>query len=326
MRAAHDLIQHCNDPRHTASQRAATLNTRGMIETSLGDYASAAEHLREAAEAAAGFGHALASYMIEDNIAFLEALRRTGSSPLCPTRRPCATMTHIHEPTLLCFALIHEGTVLRRAGQPKPASTDRTRSADGIGGSRPLSRIQRGGESRASPKAFWERTRQSALHRCHRPRPNLRASRSSQLKALLYAGILAESAGERAMGSRAARTLSAPSARAGPHQPGRPGVVSSPRAREPRSPAASEQRARTVLARGAQPALTLRRSRADPQGQLPVAGGHVNRPPRRRTKPQRTWRCGPGCCRTAATRGSRERTGGRWLRTRRTHRTRTAGP
>ena len=45
MRAAHELIQGCHEPTQTAAQRAASLNTQGMIEMALGDYASAARHL-----------------------------------------------------------------------------------------------------------------------------------------------------------------------------------------------------------------------------------------------------------------------------------------
>ena len=68
-----ELIQGCHDSRQTAAQRAATLNTHGMIDIALGDYESAARHLQEAATTAEGFGHALTSYMIEDNIAFLDS-------------------------------------------------------------------------------------------------------------------------------------------------------------------------------------------------------------------------------------------------------------
>ncbi len=326
VRAAHDLIQHCNDPRHTASQRAATLNTRGMIETSLGDYASAAEHLREAAEAAAGFGHALASYMIEDNIAFLEASAGRFDSALPrlqalrerddahPSQLSAASSSLTRE---LCFGALETA----QASLYATGLAVQTVSVE----TRPVSRIQRVGQSRASPKAFSGADRQSALQSAISGGADPRGCTSSSSRHSCTRPFSPRQPA-RGPGHRAARTLSAPSTRAGPHQPDRPGAVPSPRAREPRSPAASEQRARTVTSRGAQPAPTLRRSRADPQGQLPVAGGHVDRPPRRRTKPQRTWRCGPGCCRTAATRGSRERTGGRRLRARRTHRTRTAGP
>ena len=73
VRAAWNLIQGCHDSKQTAAQRAASLNTHGMIDMALGDYASASRHLQEAASAAEGIGHALSSYMIEDNVAVLEA-------------------------------------------------------------------------------------------------------------------------------------------------------------------------------------------------------------------------------------------------------------
>ncbi len=84
-------------------RRAASLNTHGMIDMALGDYASAARHLHEAATTAEAFGHALTSYMIEDNIAFLEASlglssdspcldsARFGSMPARWTRLSCAS-------------------------------------------------------------------------------------------------------------------------------------------------------------------------------------------------------------------------------------------
>ena len=48
------LIQGCHDSKQTAAQRAATLNTHGMIDIALGDYESAARHLQEAATTAEG--------------------------------------------------------------------------------------------------------------------------------------------------------------------------------------------------------------------------------------------------------------------------------
>lgn len=116
VRAARDLIGDCNDPRQTASQRAATLNTYGMIETALGEYTAAFEHLREAAEAAAGFGHDLASYMIEDNLAFLEGTTGRPRSAL-PRLQALREREDAPELTLFCFAATHEGSVLRRSGQ-----------------------------------------------------------------------------------------------------------------------------------------------------------------------------------------------------------------
>ena len=118
MRTARELIQGCHDPRQTAAQRAATLNTHGMIDIALGDYEAATRHLQEAATTAEDFGHALASYMIEDSLAGLAAAKGDlGFSSAGLSRASQQTKSHPQEPTLLAFALCHEGTVLRRLGE-----------------------------------------------------------------------------------------------------------------------------------------------------------------------------------------------------------------
>ena len=120
MRAAQELIRSCHDPRQTAAQRAASLNTHGMIDIALGDYQSAARNLREAATIAEAFGHAPTSYMIEDNIAFLEASLGLHDSAL-PRLRVLHNCSSTLDPTVLCFVLTHQGTVLRRSGDVRAA-------------------------------------------------------------------------------------------------------------------------------------------------------------------------------------------------------------
>ncbi len=90
MRAAHELIRGCHDPRQTAAQRAASLNTHGMIDIALADYESAARHLEEAATTAEGFGHVLSSYMIEDSLANLARSEGEPGVGLC-----CALQAHV---------------------------------------------------------------------------------------------------------------------------------------------------------------------------------------------------------------------------------------
>ena len=195
VRAAHDLIQHCNDPRHTASQRAATLNTRGMIETSLGDYDSAAEHLQEAAEAAAGFGHALASYMIEDNIAFLEGSAGRFDSAL-PRLRALRERDDAPEPTLFCFALTHEGTVLRRAGETRASLYATGLAVQTVSSDRDPYLAFNASANLALTEGLLGADRQSTLKLLSAE------ARSSglqfvELKSILYAALLAEAASER---------------------------------------------------------------------------------------------------------------------------------
>jgi LuxR family maltose regulon positive regulatory protein len=117
MRAARMLIRGCPDRMQTIAQRAASLNTHGMISIALGEYASAARHLEEAATTAEAFGHAPTSYMIEDNIAFLEA--SIGLNSALPRLRLLRERAHELDPCVLCFVLTHEGTVLRRSGDPR---------------------------------------------------------------------------------------------------------------------------------------------------------------------------------------------------------------
>ena len=115
MRSARGLIQGCHESSQTATQRSATLNTYGMIDIALGDYESAAHHLRDAATTAEAFGHSLTTHMIEDNIAFLEASMGHFDSAL---RRLRTLQDHADalDPTMTCFVLTHEGTALRRSG------------------------------------------------------------------------------------------------------------------------------------------------------------------------------------------------------------------
>jgi len=115
MRSAHRLIQGCHESKQTATQRSATLNTHGMIDIALGDYASAARNLRDAAATADAFGHALTTHMIEDNIAFLEASMGHFDSALGRLVTLQAQADAL-DPTMLCFVLTHQGTALRRSG------------------------------------------------------------------------------------------------------------------------------------------------------------------------------------------------------------------
>ena len=197
VRAAHDLIKHCNDPRQTASQRAATLNTRGMIETSLGDYAAAREHLREAAETAAGFGHALASYMIEDNLAFLEASAGGFDSAL-PRLQALAERGDSPEPTLFCFVLTHEGTVLRRAGDAQ-ASLDATGLAvQTVSSRRDPYLAFNASANLAFVEGLLGADRQTTLG-CLSSDARSSGVHFVELKCVLYGAIMAEMAGDRSV-------------------------------------------------------------------------------------------------------------------------------
>ena len=194
VRAARDLIRDCSDSLQTASQRAATLNTHGMIDMALGDYASAAEHLRGAADAAQGFGHDLASYMIEDNIAFLEGSTGRLHSAL-PRLQALRERDDAPEPTLFCFALTHEGTVLRRAGEVEASLGPTGLAVQAVTANRDPYLALNAASNLAYAEGLLGADRRSAL-------AHLSAEAKSsglhfvELKALLYAAVLADCAGD----------------------------------------------------------------------------------------------------------------------------------
>jgi ATP/maltotriose-dependent transcriptional regulator MalT len=131
MRAARELIQSCHDPRQTAAQRAASLNTHGMIDIALGDYDSAARHLQEAASITEAFGQALASYMIEDNIAFLESSLGLHNLAL-PRLRELQRHADALDVSMLCFVLTHQATSLRRYGDLDAALEPASKAAQSV--------------------------------------------------------------------------------------------------------------------------------------------------------------------------------------------------
>ncbi len=117
MRNARYLVQRCADCGGVEAQRAAALNMRGMIETALGEYDSAAEYLREAATSAADFGHALTSYMIEDSRACLAAARGGMSMSAVALSNLTSDAEHVQDPpSLQAYTYCHLATVLRRSG------------------------------------------------------------------------------------------------------------------------------------------------------------------------------------------------------------------
>ena len=116
MREALRLVQHSYAEGESATQRAAALNIQGMIETALGDYASAHTHLIEAARIADEFGHALTSYMIEDSEACLAGATGQVGACLSALETLSSGLTHVQEPSLQAYVLCHRGTVLRRSG------------------------------------------------------------------------------------------------------------------------------------------------------------------------------------------------------------------
>jgi ATP/maltotriose-dependent transcriptional regulator MalT len=196
MRAARELITRCHSPTQTAAQRAATLNTHGMIDMALGDYDAAAEHLHDAADVAEGFGHALTTYMIEDNIAFLAAC--TGSERMAiPRLEALLDSDSLREPTLRCFALTHLGTVLRRSGDVGASLAPTGAAIEAV----PVERDPYLAHNAAANLAFAEGLRGESRRDTllELSAQGARAGlRFVELKGLLYAGVLADAEGDRA--------------------------------------------------------------------------------------------------------------------------------
>jgi len=195
VRAARDLIRDCNDSGQTASQRAATLNTHGMIETALGEYVSAAEHLREAAAAAARFGHHLASYMIEDSVSCLAAAQGHMDASLRALKILGSDSAHVQEPTLQAFVLCHQGTVLRRSGAFKASLEPTKLATQTVPVERDPYLVFNAAGNLAYAEGLLGADRQASLCRVSAQAESAGLA-FVELKALLYAAVLADCAGD----------------------------------------------------------------------------------------------------------------------------------
>ena len=196
MRAAQELIRGCHDPRQTAAQRAATLNTHGMIDIALGDYEAAARHLQEAATTAEGFGHELASYMIEDNIALLESCLGFHSLAVA---RVLALREHAEalDPSVLCYVLTHQGTLLRRSGNHRAALEPSREATESMSPERDPYLIFNARANLALTEGLLGIDQQTFMRRL-----SIDATTAGlpfvELKAVMFAGILADIEGDAA--------------------------------------------------------------------------------------------------------------------------------
>ena len=145
-------------------------------------------------EAAQGFGHDLASYMIEDNIAFLDGSTGRLHSAL-PRLQALRERDDAPEPTLFCFALTHEGTVLRRAGEVEASLGPTGLAVQAVPANRDPYLALNAASNLAYAEGLLGADRRSAL-------AHLSAEAESsglhfvELKALLYAAVLADCAGD----------------------------------------------------------------------------------------------------------------------------------
>ena len=130
IRTAQQLIEDCQEADQTSAQQLSTLNTLGMIELSLGAFAKARRRFNTASEAADSYGHAMASSLIEDNLALLDASVGEFASA---RERLLRLQSHAEEldSALHCSVLTHAGTVMRRGGAIRD-SLEPTRRAIGL--------------------------------------------------------------------------------------------------------------------------------------------------------------------------------------------------
>ncbi|HTX69362.1 MAG TPA: LuxR C-terminal-related transcriptional regulator [Thermoleophilia bacterium] len=189
MFAARRLITASRNHGERVAQRAAALNIRGMIETALGDYASAKIHLADAAAAADGFGDSSTSYIIEDSRACLASAMGHSDEAISALKTLGTGSGRACEPLMRAYTLCHLGTVLRRSGS-LVACTGPTEEAIA---STPLDRepylalnaaanlhVAQGLQGEDRVKSLLETSRHAAA----------RSLRFVELKALLFSAVL----------------------------------------------------------------------------------------------------------------------------------------
>ena len=101
--------------------RATVLNTGGLAELGLADYAQALALFKQARTVAERFGHTLTADMVADNIGLLRGAQGHAAEGLAIVRKTMVGTAFAEEPTLMAFGLSHEATLLRRAGDLEAA-------------------------------------------------------------------------------------------------------------------------------------------------------------------------------------------------------------
>jgi LuxR family maltose regulon positive regulatory protein len=191
--AARELIRGGHNQEGTIAQRAASLNTHGMIDMALGDYDSALRRLSEAATAADGFGDTLTSH-IEDNMAFLQASMGRTEAALRGLER-LREHSNALDPTMLCSCLMHQGTVLRRAKDFEGALGPTQSATETIGAERDPYLAYNARANLALARGLLERGQRAALQQLSA----LAAAagvRFVELKSLLFEAVLADAEGD----------------------------------------------------------------------------------------------------------------------------------
>ena len=278
MHRAHGMISACQEQTGCLAHRATVLNTKGMIETALGEYESAGTDLAEAASIADEFGDSLASH-IDDNVAYLEASVGRFEAALARLRRLSQRKDAV-DPTHRCIVHMHEGTSLRRMGNPREALEPTRIAIEAVSVKRDAYLAYNARANLAFSHALLSLDQGGILQSIASD-----AARAGlpfvQLKGVLFAGIAAHVAGDRLRGPGAPGGVLAAATRTRPRQSRGAGALPSPRTRESGPSAAQEQRAWAGTRAGVEPALAVPGVLPDAPQTLPVASRHVDRPRRR---------------------------------------------
>jgi len=112
--------------------RATILNTGGIVELGLADYAQALALFEQARAVAERFGYTLTADMIADNIALLKGAQGHVTEGLAIVRKTMEGVAFTAEPTHAACSLSHEATLLRRAGDLEAALAPCTKAAGGV--------------------------------------------------------------------------------------------------------------------------------------------------------------------------------------------------
>ena len=131
-RAARAALPDAQPADTSGAVRATILNTSGLVELGLADYARALAHFEQARAVAERFGHTLSADMVADNIGLLRGAQGHATEGLAIVRKTMDGTAFAEEPTLMAFGLSHEATLLRRAGDLEAALAPCTRAAGSV--------------------------------------------------------------------------------------------------------------------------------------------------------------------------------------------------
>jgi LuxR family maltose regulon positive regulatory protein len=193
MRGAQELIGRCHKSHQSGAQLAAALNTQGMISLALGQYDQAARCLESATDIAQDFGQVLTSYMIDDNTALLQASAGDfGAAQRLLTG--LAGQSDKLDSSIFCFVKTHQGTVLRRGGDIAGAVEPAGVATEILSSERDPYLALNAEVNLAFSEGLLGGERAGALVKLSSAAAAF-GVRFVELKALLYAGILEDLAG-----------------------------------------------------------------------------------------------------------------------------------